>query len=388
VGGPSVCIRVDTAADFSVMSLEDATRLVAGAPFLKLLHADPVMVAGIAADAAPVASSLVLVLSGRLTFSVGTIAQLDETLVSVVPGIRGGELLLGRDMLGVIPTDVWLPAIGSVAQGVGLSARTSEEPTHAVHRAFPESAPVGDAVIDYFERSELGDRSDPELVRAILEEELRRVAQSGLPLEEQARLRDCVMGPCIDMFRERLCATDPPILCDPIPLKWSQEAQRVRVPPRRMTAEELTWLKNFCDLLERCGMIMRAPEATMACAALAYPVPKHHVDPEAPLESIMRLIVVFRPVNKFAVPLSWPSADPSQFHELLAGSAFFATLDVYSGFWQLPLHTPMLCRTVRSPLPGVCTYCSASRSPKAFSMLQPSSRLRLARSWVHWRTMG
>jgi hypothetical protein len=110
-GGPSVCVRVDTGADITVLALEDAERIVAAAPHLKFQRAAPVTVSGCAMSGAAMYSSWVLVASGQVSFFCGTEARLEGLVISVVPGLLPGELLLGRDALSLLPATVWLPAV-------------------------------------------------------------------------------------------------------------------------------------------------------------------------------------------------------------------------------------------------------------------------------------
>jgi transposase InsO family protein len=87
--------------------------------------------------------------------------------------------------------------------------------------------------------------------------------------------------------------------------------------------------------LERFGYVFRNNHATFCSPA--YPVPKANVDHTAPPEQQYRLTVDLRVINLHTIPTRFPLPRLETFVERVAGMTYFGTLDLFNGYWQLPL---------------------------------------------------
>ena len=100
----------------------------------------------------------------------------------------------------------------------------------------------------------------------------------------------------------------------------------VKVPPRRIPAhyrmEVCQQLKTMLDE----GFIQRSKSPWMAPAVF---VPKK--------SGQFRICIDYRELNKHTTKDSYPLPLPDEVQDRLAGSTVFSTLDLHSGYWQLPV---------------------------------------------------
>ena len=66
----------------------------------------------------------------------------------------------------------------------------------------------------------------------------------------------------------------------------------------------------------------------------------------------IRLCVDYRELDKRAVKDAYPLPRPDEAQDRLMGSTIFSTLDLGSGYWQLPVHVDDQPKTAFSPGPG------------------------------------
>jgi hypothetical protein len=105
---------------------------------------------------------------------------------------------------------------------------------------------------------------------------------------------------------------------------------------RKYSKQDSEFMEVMRRKLERFNFVYENTEAVVASPA--YPVKKAGADPSAPPESQRRLTVDLRAVNAHTVPISFPLPCFETFADAVAGSKFFGKLDLFNGYWQLPLH--------------------------------------------------
>ena len=73
----------------------------------------------------------------------------------------------------------------------------------------------------------------------------------------------------------------------------------------------------------------------------------------------IRLCVDYRELNKRTVKDAYPLPHPDEVQDQLAGSTVFSTLNLQSGYWQLPVHPEDQPKTAFSPGPemGPSQFC-------------------------------
>ena len=70
----------------------------------------------------------------------------------------------------------------------------------------------------------------------------------------------------------------------------------------------------------------------------------------------LRICVDYRELNKRTTKDSFPLPLPDEVQDRLAGSIIFSTLDLHSGYWQLPVNPADREKTAFCPGPGMGLY--------------------------------
>ena len=83
----------------------------------------------------------------------------------------------------------------------------------------------------------------------------------------------------------------------------------------------------------------------------------------------IQICVDYRELNKKTIKDAYPLPRPDKVQDKLEVLTVFSTLDLQSGYWQLPVHPPDRPKTAFSPGPGMGLF-QFTRMPLAFSMLQ------------------
>ena len=119
----------------------------------------------------------------------------------------------------------------------------------------------------------------------------------------------------------------------------------VKVPPRRIPTHYRTEVcKQIQTMLEE-GIIRRSKSPWMAPAVF---VPKK--------SGQLRIYIDYRELNKRTTKDSYPLPLPDEVQDQLAGSTVFSTLDLHSGYWQLPVSPSDQEKTAFCPGPGMGLY--------------------------------
>ena len=86
-------------------------------------------------------------------------------------------------------------------------------------------------------------------------------------------------------------------------------------------------------------------ESSSPCMAPAMFVPKKSGE--------VRICIDYRELNKQSVRDSYPLPLPDEVQDRLAGSMVFSTIDLHSGYWQLPVTPADREKTAFCPGPGM-----------------------------------
>ena len=123
------------------------------------------------------------------------------------------------------------------------------------------------------------------------------------------------------------------------------QGSSVRVPPRRIPAHyRETAEKQIHHMLEQ-GIIEESCSPWMAPAVF---VPKKSGE--------KCLYIDYRELNKCTVKDAYPLPLVDEVQDRLSGCTIFSTLDLQSGYWQLPVHTADIQKTVFCPSPSLGLY--------------------------------
>ena len=138
----------------------------------------------------------------------------------------------------------------------------------------------------------------------------------------------------------------------------------VHVPPRRIPAHyRETVEKQIHHMLEQ-GIIEESCNPWMAPAVF---VPKKSGE--------IRLCIDYRELNKRTLKDAYPLPLVDEVQDRLSSCTIFSTLDLQSGYWQLPVHTEDIQKTAFCPGPGMGLY-QFKRMPFGLT-LAPGSFQRL-----------
>ena len=119
----------------------------------------------------------------------------------------------------------------------------------------------------------------------------------------------------------------------------------IKVPPRRIPVH---YRNEVCQQLQTMldeGIIRHSKSPWMAPAVF---VPKK--------SGQLRICIDYRELNKRTTKDSYPLPLPDEVQDKLAGSTVFSTLDLHSGYWQLPVNPTDQEKMAFCPGPGMGLY--------------------------------
>ena len=119
----------------------------------------------------------------------------------------------------------------------------------------------------------------------------------------------------------------------------------VKVPPRRIPAHYRAEVCQQVQTMLDEGIIRHNKSPWMAPAVF---VPKK--------SGQLRICIDYRELNKRTTKDSYPLPLPDEVQDQLAGSTVFSTLDLHSGYWQLPVNPTDREKTAFCPGPGMGLY--------------------------------
>ena len=119
----------------------------------------------------------------------------------------------------------------------------------------------------------------------------------------------------------------------------------VRIPPRRIPAHYRKEVDRLIHTMLEQGVIEESSSPWMAPAVF---VPKKSGE--------LRLCVDYRELNKKTTRDAYPLPLPDEVQDRLSGSTVFTTLDLQSGYWQVPVNPNDQEKTAFCPGPGMGLY--------------------------------
>ena len=119
----------------------------------------------------------------------------------------------------------------------------------------------------------------------------------------------------------------------------------IRVPPRRIPAHYREEVEKQINTMLQQGIIEVSSSPWMAPAVFVLKK-----------SGEIRLCIDYRELNKKTKKDAYPLPLPDEVQDRLAGSTIFSTLDLQSGYWQLPVNPVDQEKTAFCPGPGMGLY--------------------------------
>jgi hypothetical protein len=176
------------------------------------------------------------------------------------------------------------------------------------------------------DETEVGDTDHDELgeaLKALADDAMIKQAS----IEFFKKLRELLIT-CHNAFRLRL-GQDPPADVRSLKIELKPDAKPKRILASKYAPPQAQFLAAKMANMERLGMVKK--NLTSRCASPPLILPK--AGPEK-----FRFTLDLRYPKSQAEQVSWPMPNMEDELASLAGSKYFATLDLMQGYWQLPLH--------------------------------------------------
>ena len=163
---------------------------------------------------------------------------------------------------------------------------------------------------------------------------------------KQYELPNChntLLSTVVDKYKDLFCTTPghTSVSSHHIPTKGSP----IRVPPRRVPAHYRNEVERQIGQMLTQRIISESSSPWMAPAVF---VPKKSGE--------LRICIDYRQLNKQTVRDAYPLPLPDEVQDRLAGSSVFTTLDLQSGYWQLPVAPDDQAKTAFCPGSGMGLY--------------------------------
>ncbi|KAE8980839.1 hypothetical protein PR001_g24179 [Phytophthora rubi] len=180
---------------------------------------------------------------------------------------------------------------------------------------------------DIEEEDLVGTTSENEILER-LDLMLTDAIKEGFPPEFVQELREAVKTET-DIWRTKLVAY-PPAKLEPLRVVFMDGSVPYRTKPRQYSAAKTKFLSEYGKQLEKFELMFRNNQSRWACAAIP-------VRDKGPVEEY-RCANDYRPMNKRTIPIAGAMPNLLVVLAKVKGAYFFATFDLFKGFWQLLLH--------------------------------------------------
>ena len=165
---------------------------------------------------------------------------------------------------------------------------------------------------------------------------------------KQYELPNTLLSTVVDKFKDLFCTTPghTSVSSHHISTKGSPIRVPPRcVPPRCVPAHYRNEVEQQINQMLTQGIISESSSPSMAPAVF---VPKKSGE--------LRICIDYIQLNKQTVRDAYPLPLPDEVQDHLAGSSVFTTLDLQSGYWQLPVAPKDQAKTAFCPGPGMGLY--------------------------------
>ncbi|GMF23688.1 unnamed protein product [Phytophthora lilii] len=169
--------------------------------------------------------------------------------------------------------------------------------------------------------------TSPDEITECLDSMLTNAVHAGFDKEHVAALSDIVKQE-VNIWRTKLCP-DPPAKLYPLRVVFKEDTTPYRTTLRQYSTTKTKFLSEYGKQLERFGLVVHN-QSRWACAAI--PIRK-----KGPIEEF-RCVTDYRPMNTRTIPIAGAMPNLLVVIAKVKGACFFATFDLFKGFWQLLLH--------------------------------------------------
>ena len=251
------------------------------------------------------------------------------------------ELLIGSKALGTLGIDPQSALEAKIADGVMYIELEHPESLHRLAVNMISLAGKPATRIEAREKQNTGDSAEPLDVeryaqdfgkqsrRDLLEWAVKmadKAKSQGLSQTGHNRLTK-MLAANLDLFRT-VMSGDPPIKVEPMRTELKPGAVPYRCKPRHYTPEQQKFLEEMTETLEKHGLIYMNLDSKWASPVLVVRKPDGRG---------YRLCVDLREVNARCQPTVWPMPDIESMKSRLAGAKVFFSLDMFKGYWSMPL---------------------------------------------------
>lgn len=248
----------------------------------------------------------------------------------IVPDFRD-EVLLGRPALRRLGVDI-IAALRTSFTTVTEDDNPSDEEEPHTHTAFAVRVPDTEEDDNIPEVSPYN-RED---VMTALNSCIDTARTEGLSATSCDRLRDTLIHSELqDAFRTKL-TNDPPADVIPVKVQMLPSIHSIRHGTRAYNPSKSAYMAAHIGMLVEFGYVVPNPFATVASPA--HPVRRAQASHDDPIESQYRLTVDLRAVNNCTIPMQFPLPRLETFTATVSGATHFASIDLFNGYWQIPLH--------------------------------------------------
>jgi transposase InsO family protein len=341
VGGVRTAFVFDSGANRTFISVEDAERMLE-APCATRVELDTPMTVRTATggEGGELAVRYIVKTSATLELENDVVLDVEELHAYATEGMHVGEVLIGRRTMHAMGIDIPAIIVSTLTDRRGEEdARCGGVPEDGEEEAMRISEPVGEEQgtppdVGVIDEAEIDEALDKALVEA---------AKNGMPMWAVTIMSEEVKGPLRNAFRTRL-TNDAPAKVDPVKVDVLPSIYSLKQGVRRYSKAASDYIAEMMKMFVQFNYVVEDSSATVASPA--YPVPKANADPSLPILHRWRLTVDLRGPNAHTRPMVFPLPRLEMFVDIVAGMQFFGTLDLFNGYWQLPLHEdsqPFFC---------------------------------------------